>query len=149
MLGELNEIQIRNILLSHTVGRIGCINGNKPYIVPVTYIYEENYIYSQTNEGLKLDMMRQHKEVCFQVDMIIDMANWQSVMIEGEFEELRGQPAIAARDNLYNRIFPLLTSATIHPHEHEVTGEPDNSNRVKPVMYRIKIKKMTGRFEKQ
>ncbi|MCP9753150.1 pyridoxamine 5'-phosphate oxidase family protein [Ferruginibacter sp. HRS2-29] len=149
MLGQLNEQQIKNLLLSHTVGRVGCIAGNKPYIVPVTYIFEDGYIVSQSNEGTKLDMMRKNKNVCFQVDMIVDMANWQSVFIDGHFEELKGKAAIAARNNLYDRIFPLLTSATVHPHEHGVTSTPDDSNRLKPIMYRIKIKSMTGRFEKQ
>ena len=149
MLGQLNEQQIKNLLLSHTVGRVGCIAGSKPYIVPVTYIFEDGYIISQSNEGTKLDMMRKNRDVCFQVDMIVDMANWQSVFIDGRFEELKGKAAIAARSNLYDRIFPLLTSATVHPHEHVVTSTPDDSNRLKPIMYRIKIKNMTGRFEKQ
>lgn len=42
-----------------------------------------------------------------------------------------------------------MTSNTIHPHQHEVTGEIEDKNRIKYVMYRIKIKKITGRFEKQ
>jgi hypothetical protein len=42
-----------------------------------------------------------------------------------------------------------MTSSTIHNHQHEVTGIPDDSNRIKYVMYRIKILTMTGRFEKK
>jgi hypothetical protein len=46
-------------------------------------------------------------------------------------------------------MWPLLTSSTIHSHEHEASGEGvDDTNRVKPVMYRINIKEKTGRFEK-
>ena len=78
-----------------------------------------------------------------------NMANWQSVILFGTFHELKGKEAQKARDYLFNRVWPLLTSSTIHPHEHEVSGTVDDGNRIKPVMYRIKIKEKSGRFEKQ
>lgn len=78
-----------------------------------------------------------------------DMRNWQSVNVYGKFEELKNEQAKKARDILFGRVFSLMTSSTIHAHEHEVTEKLDDSNRVKYVMYRIKIKKVTGRFEKQ
>ena len=149
MLGQLNDAQIRNILSSQAVGRLACTDGKKPYIVPVTYTYNGKYIYGQTNEGTKLKMLRKNPNVCFEVDMMMDMRNWQSVIIYGKFEELKNEQAKKARDILFGRVFSLMTSSTIHAHEHEVTEELDDSNRVKFVMYRIKIRKVTGRFEKQ
>lgn len=149
MLGELNETQVNNVLLSQAIGRIGCIDAKHPYIVPVTYMFDGVNIYGQTHEGMKLDMMRKNPNVCFQVDMIINMANWQSVIVNGTFQELKGKEADKARNHLYNTVLPLMTSSTIHTHEHQVSGKVDDSNRMKPVMYCIKIKKKTGRFEKQ
>ena len=149
MLGQLNDTQINNILSSQAVGRLACTDGKKPYIVPVTYTYDGKYIYGQTNEGTKLKMLRKNPNVCFEVDMMMDMRNWQSVIVYGKFEELKNEQAKKARDILFGRVFSLMTSSTIHAHEHEVTEELDDSNRVKYVMYRIKIKKVTGRFEKQ
>ncbi len=149
MLGELNEQQINNLLLSQAVGRIGCTNGRQPYIVPVTYAFDGKDIYGQTRMGTKLDMMRKNPNVCFQVDTMLNMVNWQSVLIFGIFEELKGKAAINARTYLYDRVLPLMTSSTIHAHEHEVLSKVDDSNQVKPVMYRIKIKEKTGRYEKQ
>ena len=149
MLGQLNDTQINNILSSQAVGRLACTDGKKPYIVPVTYTYNGKYIYGQTNEGTKLKMLRKNPNVCFEVDMMMDMRNWQSVIVYGKFEELKNEQAKKARDILFGHVFSLLTSSTIHTHEHEVTEELDDSNRVKYVMYRIKIKKVTGRFEKQ
>ena len=149
MLGHLNDTQINNILSSQAVGRLACTDGKKPYIVPVTYTYNGKYIYGQTNEGTKLKMLRKNPNVCFEVDMMMDMRNWQSVIVYGKFEELKNEQAKKARDILFGRVFSLMTSSTIHAHEHEVTEELDDSNRVKYVMYRIKIRKVTGRFEKQ
>jgi uncharacterized protein len=149
MIGELNDIQMNNLLSSQVIGRLACTDGKIPYVVPVTYTYDGKNIYGQTNEGMKLNILRKNPNVCFEVDSMTDMANWQSVVIHGEFEELTGEHAKQARDVLFDRVYPMMTSCTIHGHQHEVTCEIDDSNRVKPVMYRIKILKKTGRFEKQ
>ena len=149
MLGELNTDQINSILFSQVVGRLACTGNNQPYIVPVTYIYDGKNIYGQTNEGMKLEILRKNPKVCFEVDRMTDMRNWKSVIVFGEFEELDITDAEDARKRLFNRVYPLMTSSTIHPFGHEVTGNVDDSTRVKHVMYRINIQKTTGRFEKQ
>jgi len=149
MLGQLNDTQINNVLSSQVLGRLACTNGKQPYIVPVTYTYDGEYIYGQTNEGAKLKLLRKNPNVCFEVDMMIDMRNWQSVIVYGKFEELRNSESEKARNILFDRVFPLMASSTIHPYGHEVTAKVNDNTRVKHVMYRIKIKKVTGRFEKQ
>lgn len=149
MLGTLNETQINNVLASQVVGRLACTDGKQPYIVPVTYTYDGDCIYGQTNEGMKLEMLRKNPNVCFEVDMMTDMRNWQSVIVTGKFEELKNKAAEKAREILFGRVFTLMTSSTIHAHEHEATAKVDEDTRIKHVMYRIKIKKVTGRFEKQ
>ena len=148
MLGQLDEMQINNLLSSQVVGRIACTDGNQPYIVPVTYTYDGEYIYGQTNEGTKLQIARKNPDVCFEVDRMTDMRNWQSVIVYGKFEELEGQDAEKARDILFKHVYPLTTSNTINIYGHEENARPDDGTRIKHVMYRIKIKKVTGRFEK-
>jgi uncharacterized protein len=149
MTGKLNPDQVRNLLTSQVLGRLACTDGLNPYIVPVTYAYDGKYIYGQTNEGMKLEILRKNHNVCFEVDSMMNMANWQSALVFGEFEELHNSEAEAAREVLFGRVFSLMTSSTIHQHEHGVDSIPDDSTRVKYVMYRIKIKSVTGRFEKQ
>jgi len=149
MLGELNTQAIQNILLSQVVGRLACTDKTQPYIVPVTYAYDGEYIYGQSNEGTKLSILRKNPNVCFEVDIMTDMANWQSVIVLGKFEELVDGEAKNARDILFGRVFTLMTSSTIHAHEHSVEEKLDDNNRVKHVMYRIKIREVTGRFEKK
>jgi uncharacterized protein len=149
MLGDLNEDQIRNVLASQALGRLACTDGKHPYIVPVTYAYDGTYIYGQSNEGKKLNILRKNPQVCFEVDMMTDMANWQSVLVFGKFEELKAAAAETAKDILFNRVFSLMTSSTIHPNQHAVDDTVDDSNRVKRIMYRILIEKVTGRFERR
>ena len=147
MLGKLNEQQINNLLSSQAVGRIACTDGKFPYIVPVTYVFDGIYIYGQSREGMKLEILRKNPEVCFQVDVMTDMRHWQSVQVRGKFEELQGQEAKEKQMYLLNRMMPIMTSSSIHGHEHEDAAEIADLNRVKPVMYRIKITEKTGRYE--
>ncbi len=149
MLGQLNKTEINNVLSSQVVGRLACTDGKQPYIVPVTFTYDGEYIYGQSNEGTKLEMARKNPNICFEVDTMTDMRNWQSVVVYGKIEELKNEEAEKARDIFFGRVYPLMTSATIHSYGHEVTGKIDDSTRIKNVMYKIKIKKVTGRFEKQ
>lgn len=149
MLGQLNEMQIDNLLTSQVLGRLACTDGKQPYVVPVTYTYDGKYIYGQSSEGLKTKLLRKNPNVCFEVDSMTDMRNWKSVIVYGKFEELKNKEAEKAREILFDRVFPLMTSSTIHAFEHEVSDKVDDSTRVKYVMYRIKIEKVTGRFEKQ
>lgn len=149
MIGELNEFQIKSVLSGQALGRLACSDNDHPYIVPITYAYDGTYIYGQTNEGKKLEILRKNPMICFEVDLMFDMRNWQSVIVMGTFEELTGDDSESARTILYNRVFSLKTSSTIHPFGHEVTTGLDDTNRVKMVMFRILPISLTGRFEKQ
>ena len=149
MLGQLNEIQISNLLTGQLIGRIACTDGEQNYIIPLTYTYDGNYIYGQTNEGMKLDILRKNPLVCFKVDMTTEMRNRQSAIVFGRFEELKGIEAQKAREMLLSHIFEMLTSSNFHPFEHDVSGQVDDTAGGKNVMYRIRIKKITGRFEKR
>jgi nitroimidazol reductase NimA-like FMN-containing flavoprotein (pyridoxamine 5'-phosphate oxidase superfamily) len=149
MLGKLDEAQIDNLLLSQSIGRIACTDGKKPYITPVTYIFDGKNIIGQTREGMKLEIIRNNPNVCFEVDVVSSMNNWRSVIVSGTFRELAGEDAEKAREYLFRRVLTLMTSSAIHQHEHEEISEVDDSNRIKPIMYQIEIKEKTGRYEKQ
>ncbi len=149
MIGTLTDPQMDKLLTTQAIGRIGYFDGRKSYITPVTYAYNGKYIFGQSNEGHKLSIMRRNPYVCFEVDSILNMANWESVTAWGHFEELENDAAIEAREYLYNSILDLLTSETIQMHRHRSPHEMDASNRIKYVMYRIGITEKTGRYEKQ
>lgn len=149
MLGDLNNTQINNILSNQAVGRIACTDGAHPYIVPVIYGYDGEYIYGQTNDGEKLNMLRKNPNVCFETDRMTDLRNWQSVVLFGTFEELQDEEADNAKEILFDHVFPQMTGSSVHKFGHEVTTEIEDSSRLKTVLYRIKINKITGRFEKQ
>lgn len=115
MVGNLTENQIDELLLKQVIGRIGCFVNNKTYVVPISYAYEDNCIYAHTNEGLKIDAMRKNAEVCFEIDDYADMANWQSVIAWGVYEEITDPEArAAALKILVQRNLPMPSSVTTH-----------------------------------
>ncbi len=149
MLGHLNTVDIEKVLLSQIIGRIGCYAKGQVYVVPITYAYDGNYIYGHSREGLKINSMRQHPKVCFEVDNMEDMANWQSVIIQGEYQELLGQKARAAMSFLLTKLAPLLTSETSMLGRGMQRFHHSEISTIKTVVFRIKILEKTGRFERK
>ena len=151
MLGTLNRGQIDHVLRSEVVGRIGCHGSGRTYIVPITYAYDGAHVYGHSGEGLKLRMMRANPHVCFEVDHMDDLSQWQSVIAWGTFEELHGAEASAAMHVLVDRLAPLMTSETSQPpHGIAASGEQhEQAAGTRAAIYRITLTEMTGRFEKR
>ena len=149
MLGELNQEQIDYVLRSQVIGRLGCYADGKVYIVPITYVYEAPYIYGHTKEGLKIKMMRENPQVCFEVDIIQNMANWQSVIVQGEYEELSGEESQQAIILLKNRVTPLLASESTMAAPGLDIHRSVSATRLVLVTYRIRINHKSGRYEKR
>lgn len=107
--------EIEGILKAGEVCRLGMAVENTPYVVPVTYAYEDGCIYFHSaRQGRKMEMMRKNPRVCFEVtcDYGIepgeDPCDWgarfRCVMgvgtarsIEDEGEKVRGLGVIMTR----------------------------------------------------
>jgi nitroimidazol reductase NimA-like FMN-containing flavoprotein (pyridoxamine 5'-phosphate oxidase superfamily) len=148
MFGDLNVAQMEELLHSNILGRIGCHAGNTTYIVPISYAYMDKTIYCHSRPGTKIDMMRQNPEVCFEVDKLTDMANWKSVIAWGTFQELDDKDERKrALEFLVNRVLPMVSSETTHL-SSSWPFPPDDLNEIKGIVFKILIKKMTGRYER-
>jgi nitroimidazol reductase NimA-like FMN-containing flavoprotein (pyridoxamine 5'-phosphate oxidase superfamily) len=148
MLGKLTMPEIERLLTKEVLGRIGCSDGIMVYVVPISYAYDGEYIYCHTHEGLKIDIMRKNPAVCFEVDHLQDMANWQSVIAHGRFEELKApQLRIDALQRLHGRVLPLVSSETTHL-SHDWPFAPAELDKIEGVTFRIRLEEKTGRYEK-
>ncbi|MBL7737406.1 MAG: pyridoxamine 5'-phosphate oxidase family protein [Chitinophagaceae bacterium] len=147
MIGKLTDAEIEETLAKAFVGRIGCHADDLTYVIPVSYAYDGKYIYVRAGEGMKVNMMRKNPKVCFQVDQMENMANWRSVIAWGVFEEL-SDPELRnhALEQLASRIYPLISSETVHL-SREWPFKPADMASIKGVVFRILIDQKTGRFE--
>lgn len=148
MLGNLQPQEIETVLKNQLVGRIGCSSDGETYIVPISYAYDGNYIYCHTKEGKKTTIMRKNPRICFQVDEMKNMANWRSVIVQGEFEELKTkEERNTGMQILLNRYLPVLSSVTTHIGEHW-PFHPKDVGDIDGIVFRIAVKEKSGRFER-
>jgi nitroimidazol reductase NimA-like FMN-containing flavoprotein (pyridoxamine 5'-phosphate oxidase superfamily) len=150
MIGKLTDEQIEEVLKSNVLGRIGCQDNNKIYVVPVNYVYDDKYIIAHSVEGMKIRMMRKNHSVCFEIDEMKNFTNWKSVIAWGEYQELTEE-----RDRYYamklfvDRMMHMKISETALPPEiSEKRVHPRSPGNIRPVVFRIVISEKTGRFEK-
>ena len=141
MLGELTPPQIEELLGSEVIARIGCLDDGRVYVVPVTYVYDGTYVWGHAMDGAKLRAMRAEPQVCVEVEKVDDLSNWRSVIAWGTFEECQGADWDAGMALLVERIMPRLT---FPPH----SPPPDLSGLRRGSVYRIRLDRKTGRFEK-
>lgn len=132
----LNEAEALEVIKVGKIGRLGCIDNNEPYVVPINYLVYENAIYSHSLPGKKIDAMRAHPRACLQVDHIDDDFHWRSAIAFGTFEQIDGPKD---RREIIGKLlsrFPKLT-----PVESRIVQDaaaPDS------IVFRIVIDRITG-----
>ena len=138
MLGKMNDNQIINVLQSNMIGRLVSYAKEKLYCVPITYAYKDGHIYCNSKEGLKVELMGENAQVCFEVDDILQMNDWRCVILWGEYESLKDSDHSKAMQIINDRIGPYTTGETVVPYIRQEV----------PHAFRIKIKEQSGRYEK-
>ncbi|MFI5133278.1 MAG: pyridoxamine 5'-phosphate oxidase family protein [Chitinophagales bacterium] len=148
MIEQLKTEEIESLLKKQILGHLACHADDITYIVPISYVYDGEYIYARSNEGMKTMMMRKNPKVCFQAEKMDNMANWQSVVAWGEFEELKSPAERSqALQKLMDRNLPIISSETVHLSPQWPFPSKD-INSIEGVVFRIRLKNKTGRFEK-
>lgn len=149
MIGNLNQEKMQDLLNRNVLGRIGCTDGTHCYVVPVNYVYDGKYIICHSLPGMKIDMMRKNPNVCVEVDEMTSFTNWKSVIARGVYQELTDERERYAAMKLFvDRMLRLKISETAVP--PEISGQrihPRSPGNIKPVIFRIVIHEMTGRYE--
>jgi uncharacterized protein len=149
MIGTLDSAQIDQVLQMQVYGRVAGKLKNKLYVVPVSYCYDGTYLYAHSREGLKIEMLRQNPETCFQVDIVDSLASWRSVIVWGTYEELTAPKAQEkAKKMLNSRFLPIYTSQSISRPSEDIHPPQSVEKKMKAVYFRIRIKEKTGRFER-
>lgn len=65
-----NQSDIEAILKKAFVCHLGLADGDRPYVVPMNYGYEDGHIYLHgAAEGKKLDIIKKNDKVCFEMEL--------------------------------------------------------------------------------
>jgi nitroimidazol reductase NimA-like FMN-containing flavoprotein (pyridoxamine 5'-phosphate oxidase superfamily) len=150
MIGKLSLQEIDEVLYESKLGRIGCSDGTKTYIVPISFVYDGKFIVAHSVDGMKIRMMRANPNVCFEVEEVKNHVNWKTVIAWGRFEEITNELERYEGMKLFvDRMMKLKISATAQPPEiSEMRVHPHQPGSVRPIIYRIRIEEKTGRYEK-
>lgn len=142
LIEELTSRASLDFLAHIHVGRLGCSHAGQPYVVPIYFSYQDDFLYTFSTIGRKIDWMRANPLVCIQADEVVSAEQWVSVVVFGEFEELPDTPDFvreraSAHDLLQKKAMwwePGFVKTILHGTERPLT----------PVFYRIHIKQITG-----
>jgi uncharacterized protein len=132
----LSDTEAFEVMAGGRVGRLGCIDNDEPYVVPINYLLDEGTIYSHSLPGRKIEAMKARPRVCLQVDEIEDEFHWRSAIAFGTFEAIYNPRDRRAVLNKLLARFPKLT-----PVESMIvqdTSAPDS------VVFRIAIDRISG-----
>ncbi len=123
MLGKLSSVEIDAVLKNNFLGRIGCHDDGKTYVVPINYVYDGKDIIAHSISGMKIQMMRRNPQVCFEVDELTNFTNWKSVIVWGEYQEITGAiERYHAIKYFVEKVLPLKISETAIPPEISIDG---------------------------
>ncbi len=140
MINELDEKTARKLLSEQKFGHLGCVTETgEPYVVPVNYLYYDGEIYIHSLPGKKLDALRENAKICLQVEKIEDCCQWQSVIVTGEFEEVKKTNVKIKIMQEFSKKFERLTPVEAMIEEEWNVGGI--------VVFRINNKQLTGMKE--
>jgi nitroimidazol reductase NimA-like FMN-containing flavoprotein (pyridoxamine 5'-phosphate oxidase superfamily) len=159
---EMSREECFAALARTRLGRLACVREGQPYVVPCFFVYDrpnldEDYLYSFSSMGQKIEWMRANPLVCVELDEVANFDQWTSIVIFGHYVELpacteeiaepRGvvkQPSGLASEQ--HRAWQLLKT-------YPMWWEPGSSAHAQGkasrtlhwVFYRIRIDHITGR----
>jgi nitroimidazol reductase NimA-like FMN-containing flavoprotein (pyridoxamine 5'-phosphate oxidase superfamily) len=140
LIHELTTDECLEVLRRNTLGRLACVQDGQPYIVPVSFNLDGNYIYGFSTVGQKVQWMRANPLVCLEVEEIADRRRWTTVLAFGSYEELTDSPEHAAAQRRAEELF-----ASRDRWWEPATGKTASRDPHAAVVYRINVHRLTGR----
>jgi nitroimidazol reductase NimA-like FMN-containing flavoprotein (pyridoxamine 5'-phosphate oxidase superfamily) len=74
---EITDIEeIEQVIKKAKVCRLGLVDNDGAYIVPVCFGYDRNNLYFHSApEGRKMELIKKNKRVCFEIDTDVEIVN--------------------------------------------------------------------------
>jgi len=88
LITKLRTKECRDFLDRVGFGRLACANNNRPYIVPVYFVYDRERLYCFSTLGQKITWMRENPLVCLEADEIHAHDDWVTVIALGRYVEI-------------------------------------------------------------
>jgi len=143
LITDLDESESLAFMARARVARLACARDGQPYVVPISCVCHDGYVYCASTEGKKIDWMRANPLVCLEMDEIHSPQDWTSLVVEGRFEEIPNDPEWEGERKLAWSIIqqrpiwwePAYVQTIVERTEKELH----------PLFFRIRIVRISGR----
>ena len=140
-----NRKELEEILEDAIICRVAMMDGERPYIIPLNYGYQEGCLYIHSaREGKKIDLLKQNPEVCFEVEDTMEITRgehacdwstrYRSVVGYGSFDILSDE---AGKQHGLEVIMEQHGAPELNEFN------PENMKRM--VILKLTIRSMTGK----
>lgn len=150
MIRKLDTYECQYVLKKNYIGYMAYVYNNRPYVLPITFHYndDEHVIIGYSGEGHKIRALRLNSAVSLGVAEIKSVDNWKSITAHGRYREFKGS---SAKINLHKFSEGVKKVIIIRESKH-LKHLSDFSSKIYkgsfPVVFQIKIEKLTGRERK-
>ena len=143
LIQELTRQESLDLLSRAHLGRLACAHQSQPYVVPIYFAYDNEYLYSFSTVGKKIEWMRANPKVCVEADEVVSPQQWASVIVFGHYEELPNVPEWrGARE--YARKKLLERNAIWWEPGYAKTILHDTERPLAAFFYRVHVEQITG-----
>ena len=134
---DLSKDECLNLLSAVRYGRLGLAKNAEPYVVPMSYVYQDGRIYLHSRgNGKKVEYVNENPRVCFQIDLL-EKERWSSVIATGV---ARLSDSVEAKQ----KMFDAFTNKGQGGHGGKKFSR-EELERMPMTIWEIEITEMTGR----
>ena len=134
---DLSKDECSSLLSATRYGRLALTKGSQPYVVPMSYVYQDGKIYLHSRGmGKKVEYVTENPIVCFQIDLL-EKERWSSVIATGI---ARLSDSVEAKQ----KMFDAFTNKGQGGHGGKKFSR-EELERMPMTIWEIEIEEMTGR----
>lgn len=125
------------------LARLAYVRDGQPHIVPMSFAYDADCLYSFSTLGEKIVWMRANPRVCVEADELVNVEKWETVIVQGRYEELPDTPRYDADRR---HAHALLQRRPVWWEPGYVKTIIDGKERPLELLYfRVRIDRISGR----
>jgi nitroimidazol reductase NimA-like FMN-containing flavoprotein (pyridoxamine 5'-phosphate oxidase superfamily) len=136
---------LEEILSAAIICRVAMLDGDLPYIVPFNYGYKEGCIYIHSaQEGKKINLIQQNKQVCFEVEENAEIAKGEKACTwTTRYRSVVGYGTMEILSDDQSKQQGLEVIMAQHGAPELIEFNPKNLNRL--VILKLSITSLTGK----
>lgn len=141
LIKEISQKECLDTVARASVGRLGCSFQDQPYVVPIYFAYEGEWIYVFSTFGKKIEWMRANPKVCVEIEEKVSESERISVLVNGLYEEL-AEPQFTQERAHARQLLAKKHHWWLNAMAERRVGFEDQ--QVEPLFFRIHVDSATG-----